>query len=178
MKTITTLAAIFAAFALSACKEATTSSNAEAVAPDAALEKYFSEEAIADAKSISEVRSTVKPGDEISLSGRVMGREKVFVEGRAAFILGDPKTLTPCNEMEEPDHCPTPWDVCCGDKEVIRDGIASIQIVGENGRVLAADLKGVNGLKELSTLTVSGIVDKASTPDNLVVNVTKIRIEK
>jgi hypothetical protein len=106
-----------------------------------------------------------------------MGREKVFVDGRAAFILGDPEKLTTCDKNPG-DSCATPWDACCDSKELKRIGIASIQILGEDGRVIASELKGVNDLKELSSITVSGVVDQSSTEDNFVINAKQIHVEK
>jgi hypothetical protein len=177
MKTKTILSIALAAFAMTACKESatTTSSSVETIAPDPALEKFFTDEAIADAKQITAARSTAKPGDEITLTGLVMGRTKVFVDGRASFVLGDRTTLTPCNAMED-DNCPTPWDACCDSKEALLNGIVSIQIVGEDGRVLSGNLKGTKGLKELSAVTVTGTVAEQSTPDALIVNATKIHV--
>ncbi len=182
MKTIATISAILAAFSLSSCKESETTlgTSVEISAPDPALEKYFTDEAIADGQQITAARTTAKPGDEISLSGLVMGREKVFVDNRASFILGDPTTLTPCNKMPD-DHCETPWDACCDDKKLKLEGTASIQIVGEDGRVLSGEIRGTQGLKELSSVTITGTVAPQSSPDSpdsLVVNATKIHVSK
>ncbi len=167
-----------ALLALVSCEKQNPGTSATEAAPDPALEKYFTDEAIPGGQSISEIRGNVKPGDEISLSGLVMGRENVFVDGRASFILGDPKTLTPCSEMGEDDHCPTPWDACCDSKEDLRNGIASIQIPGEDGRVLKGNIKGTDGIRELSTVTVSGIVAPQSTADALIVNASKIHVSE
>ncbi|QTN33182.1 hypothetical protein HZ994_12945 [Akkermansiaceae bacterium] len=177
MKTTITLSAILAALAFSACKEsATTATSEQAIAPDPVLERFFTDEPIADARQITAVRATVKPGDGITLTGLVMGRTKVFVDGRASFVLGDRTTLTPCSDMGEDDHCPTPWDACCDSKEDLLNGIASIQIVGEDGRVLSGNIKGTKGLKELSKVTVTGTVAEQSTADSLIVNATKIHV--
>ena len=179
MKTIITISAILAAFSLSSCKESETTleTSAEISAPDPALEKYFTDEAIADGQQITAARTTAKPGDEITLSGLVMGRTKVFVDGRASFILGDRTTLTPCSAMED-DHCSTPWDACCDSKQALLKGIGSVQIVGEDGRVLSGEIRGMKGLKELSAVTITGTVASQSSPDSLVVNATKIHVSK
>jgi len=179
MKTIATLSAILAALSLSACKESTTTAetSAETAAPDPALEKFFTEEAIPEAQAIHIARTTAKPGEEITLKGALIGRERIFVDGRASFILGDPEKLTSCDKMPD-DHCATPWDACCDSKELKKTGIASIQIIGADGRVLSGNLKGTKGMKELSSITLTGTVDKSSTEDNLVVNATKIHVEK
>lgn len=175
MKTTYLLTLAFAAFAATSCEKSETVAAVEATAPDPALAAYFTDDAMTDAKSIHIARTSASPGDEIVLSGRVMGRDKVFVDGRASFVLGDPEKLTPCNETPG-DECPTPWDACCDTKELKRGALASIQILGEDGRVLSGELKGTRGIKELSTVTVSGVVDQSSTEDNLVVNAAKIHV--
>lgn len=147
----------------------------EVAAPSTiSLESYFTASAPADPQQISAVRTTAKPGDTITVSGLVMGREHPFVEGRAAFILGDPTKLTPCNKMPD-DHCKTPWDACCDSPELKKEGTATIQIT-ENGRVLKQSLKGEHGLKELSAVTLTGTVDKSSTPEALIINATVLHI--
>ena len=177
MKATVTLFAILAALSLSACKESVTTveTSEETVAPDSALERFFTEEAIPEAQAIHIARKTAKPGEEISLKGALIGREKIFVDGRASFILGDPEKLTSCDKMPD-DHCATPWDACCDSKELKKIGVVSIQILGEDGRVLSGNLKGTKGMKELSSITLTGTVDQSSTADNLVVNATKIHV--
>lgn len=171
------LAIVLAALALAACEKKSTETTSTETLPDPALAKFFTDGEINADVPISIIRTTVKPGDEISISGLVMGREKVFVDGRASFILGDPSTLTPCSEMAD-DHCPTPWDACCDSKEDLRNGIASIQIVGEDGRVLTGNIRGTKGLKELSVVTVTGTVAEQSTIDALIVNAAKIHVSE
>ena len=178
MKKTPLLAIAISSLALLACGKKSTETIVIENEGDPALVKFFTDEEITAGEPISVIRTTAKPGDEISLSGRVMGREKVFVDGRASFILGDPSTLTPCGEMGEDDHCSTPWDACCDSKEDLRNGIASIQILGEDGRVFSGNIKGTKGLKELSTVTVSGTVAEQSTPDALILNATKIYVAK
>ena len=169
--------------ALVACGEKNTPASSSAAEnpgspPSAAppsFEAWFTATPPADPQAIHLARHQVQPGDEITLSGRVMGRTSVFVEGRAAFILGDPEKLTPCNEIPG-DECPTPWDVCCDTKEAKREGTATIQIAGEDGRVLSGSLKGVGGLTELSRVIVQGTVDRASSAEALIVNARAIHV--
>jgi hypothetical protein len=168
---------LLAMLSLNACKPEEAKSTVEVTAPNPALDAFFVAETLPDAQSIHLARTTVKPGDTITLKGEVMGRSKVFVDGRAAFILGDPEKLTTCDKMPD-DHCETPWDACCDSKELKKIGIASIQILGEDGRVLSHEIKGSHGLKELSSVTVSGVVDQSSTEDNLVINAKQIHVEK
>ncbi len=177
MKTKQLTALAIAALALASCGKKETTVAVEKAPPAAAFDSYFTDQPIADPKAIHLVGPDAKPGDTIVIQGLIMGREKVFVDGRASFLLGDREKLTPCNAVPS-DECETPWDACCDSKEAKRGNIASIQIVDAEGRVLTGGLKGVKGLKELSALTVSGTVDQSSTPENLVVNAKVIHVTK
>jgi hypothetical protein len=166
-----------ALLSLHACKSKESASDTETQAPDPVLAAYFVTETLPDAQSIHIARTTAKPGDTITLKGEAMGRDKIFVDGRAAFILGDPEKLTTCDKKPG-DNCDTPWDACCDTPEVKKIATASIQILGEDGRVMSRELKGVNDLKELSSVTLTGVVDQSSTEENFVINATQIHVEK
>lgn len=175
MKTKLLLALILAA--LVSCEKHESAAPASPAPDTSALEAFFTEEPIADPQAIHIAHTTAKPGDEIVIKGLIMGREKVFVEGRASFLLGDREKLTPCNEKPD-DACPTPWDACCDSPDVKRTAIASIQILDADGRVLAGGLKGVKSLKELSAVTVSGTVDASSSEGNLIVTAKRIHVDR
>ncbi len=174
MKTTTILLAAIAL--LASCNEkpapveATTTKQ-----PSAALSAVFDATPSSAAQAIAEARSTAKPGDKITLSGKIMGGAEPFVEGRAAFILGDPAVLTPCNENPD-DQCKTPWDNCCDSKEDKKRATATIQIVDADGRVLKESIEGVGGLEKLATISVTGQVAESSSADLLIVNATAIGV--
>lgn len=120
----------------------------------------------------------VKAGDSVVVKGKVMGHIEPFVKGRASFIIGDLETITSCELMGDDDHCETPWDACCEGKKALRAGTLNIQVLNEQGRVIKADLKGKNGLKELSHVVVKGTVDSSSTEQATVINATSIQVIK
>lgn len=157
---------------LPACKK--SESQAETT-PAVSFDSYFTTIAPPAPQPIHTLRTSAKPGDQVVVSGIVMGREKPFVEGRAAFVLGDPAKLTPCNKMPD-DACKTPWDACCDSPELKREGTATVQITGTDGRVLKQSLKGIHGLTELSNVTLTGVVDKASTAEALIINATALHV--
>ncbi len=128
-----------------------------------------------DVQEIHLVRTTAKPGDEITISGKIMGNVKPFVDGRAVFTVADPTVITACNENPD-DDCDTPWDACCDTKEQKLIGLASVQILSSDGRVLKEGLEGVGGLAKLSSVTVAGKVADGSSADSLVVNATAIQV--
>ena len=163
---------------LAACREtqttATPSSNASS-AEKALLETVLRTAPKGEAKAIKEVKATAKPGDEVTLTGRIMGNIKPFVEGRAAFIVADPSIITACSDKPG-DECETPWDACCDTPEDKRKAIATIQIVNPEGRVLKQGIEGRGGLAKLATVTVSGKVAEGSSGDVLIVNATAIGV--
>jgi hypothetical protein len=178
MKTKTACLALAATVLLASCDKKETSVTATATsAPSAALSAVLAAAPTGEPKPIHLIRTTAKHGDEITISGKIMGNEKPFVEGRSAFILGDPDVLTACNENPD-DKCSTPWDACCDSPEDKKRGIATIQIVGTDGRVLKESVEGVGGLTNLATVTVSGKVAEGSSGDALIINAQAIRSGK
>lgn len=162
---------------LVSCKEKPAQTQTVSTAqPSAALSAVLAATPSEKAKAITEARSSAKPGDSITLSGKIMGSVEPFVKGRAAFILADPAVLTACNEHPD-DHCSTPWDNCCDSKEDKKRATATIQIVDADGRVLKESVEGVGGLEKLAAITVTGQVAESSSPEMLIVNATAIRAE-
>jgi len=171
----TTCLLITAIAFLASCNEKTASpTTTSANEPSPALAAVLAASPVGEPKAIAALRSTVKPGDEVTLSGRIMGNAKPFVDGRAVFILGDPDVLTACNETPG-DNCETPWDACCDSPEDKKRGTATIQIVGDDGRVLKEPVEGVGGLKNLAAITVTGKVAEGSSAELLIVNAKAIR---
>lgn len=130
-----------------------------------------------EGQSIHAVRESAKPGDEVTIKGRIMGNSKPFVDGRSAFILGDPTILQACNDKPG-DECDTPWDSCCNTPEEKKKGTATVQIVNAEGRVLKEQVEGVGGIEKLATVTVTGKVAPGSSADLLIVNATAIHAGK
>ncbi len=127
------------------------------------------------AVSISEARQNPAPGTRIILSGKVMGNDNPIIQSRALLTLGDPTKLISC-DLKPEDECPTPWDVCCADPDVVKASIATIQVLGESGKPLTVGLRGIGGLRELSYLIVVGEVAEGSNENNFLVNATGIHV--
>jgi hypothetical protein len=163
---------------LASCKETSTSvSIAVTKEPSAALSAVLAAAPQGEPKAVAAARTSAKPGDEITLSGKIMGNAKPFVDGRAVFILGDPDVLTACNETPG-DNCETPWDACCDSPEDKKRGTATIQILGADGRVLKEPVEGIGGIANLASVTVTGKVAESSTPELLIVNASAIQTGK
>jgi hypothetical protein len=145
------------------------STAAATAVPDA---KYLMTEKPGDAQGVGAARESVKDEQEVTLVGRVGGSREPFVDGLAAFTIVDPKVAHCAPE----EGCPTPWDYCCTQDQV-KDNIATVKVVGADGKPVAKDAKGLLGVKELDTVIVRG---KARRDDagNLVVLAEKVYVEK
>ena len=171
-------AAIVAALALASLLACGDSQDGTAAANDEAgpLAGWFTTDPITTGgEPIHRFRQSAEPGDQVAFSGKVMGRMQVFVPGRAAFIVGDPDTITTC-DLIPGDDCETPWDACCEDPDNIAAGIVTVQLVDDDGRVLPHEIRGVNGLTELSQVSIEGTVADASGNGNLIIEATRIHV--
>ena len=140
------------------------------------LAQFFTEQSIdADERPIHQLREGLEPGAAVAFEGKVMGRTQVFIPGRAAFIVGDPTTITTC-DLIPCDDCETPWDACCDDPDTISAGIITVQLVDEEGKVLAHDIREVNGLTELSMVRIEGVVADATGGSSVIVNASRIQV--
>lgn len=134
-----------------------------------ALDAIFVDAEPAGAVAVSNLRKTAKPGDTVVVSGKIAGAMNPFTDGFATAVLSD-ATLKTC-DLIPGDECPTPWDACCADPEVIKASRLTIQILGDDSRPVSQSLKGVKGLKELDPIVVSGVVAEGSSAGNMIVNV-------
>ena len=139
------------------------------------LQSLVLPEAPEGAITITEARKRPTPGTKVIVSGKVMGNDNPIIQSRALLTLGDPTRLDSC-DLIPGDECPTPWDVCCADPDVVRASIATIQVIDENGKPVKAGLRGIGGLQELSKLIVIGEVADGSNANNFLVNATGIHV--
>ena len=135
------------------CAEPTsTAAKPDAAAASAA---FLVNEEPADALGVGDARESVEDGQEVSLVGVIGGSRAPFVEGAAAFTIVDPKVPYCADE----EGCPTPWDYCCTQNQV-KENIASVKFVDESGSLVESSAKDLLGVKELSTVVVSGIASR------------------
>ena len=139
------------------------------------LQSLLLPEAPEGAITITEARKRPTPGTKVIVSGKVMGNDNPIIQSRALLTLGDPTRLDSC-DLIPGDECPTPWDVCCADPDIVRASIATIQVIDENGKPVKAGLRGLGGLQELSKLIVIGEVANGSNANNFLVNATGIHV--
>ncbi len=178
MKKIPYAIIAIAALAMASCQSKDEEKTTTLDAPNSdALIAVIDANVEGDGQAIHVIRKTAQPGDIITVKGRIMGNDQPFVDGRAAFILGDSEVITACSDRPG-DGCTTPWDNCCDTKEDIKRGTATIQIIDADGRVLKERIEDVRGIEKLSKLLVTGTVAEGSTEDRLVINATAIDLQK
>ncbi|MDP6930318.1 MAG: hypothetical protein QF412_11510 [Planctomycetota bacterium] len=118
------------------------------------LDPFWSATAFSGARQVLDIRNNAAKDDNVVVTGRV----REFVENRSVFTLTD-VTLKACND-EDCENCPTPWDYCCIEPEVVASNTITIEIQDDNGRPLGEGFKGFKGLNHLQAVTVSGTVSK------------------
>jgi hypothetical protein len=124
---------------------------------------------------VAAAKAAARQGEEITIVGRIGGSVNPFVADRAIFTIADP-ALVSCADMDDPDHCKTPWDYCCEDRAKMRAGTATIEVAGADGKPLAVALRGVQGLEPLATVAVSGTVVERNDAGLLVVRAKRIEV--
>lgn len=155
-----------------ACKQSDPAAQTQ---ESSALDTFYQEESLSDAKHISEIFADPTPGKEVVIQGEIMGRISPFAEERALVVIGDPTKITPCNRIPG-DLCPTPWDVCCDDPNVIKKSISTIQFRDSEGSIIKQGIKGYKGIDELTFLTVKGTISESSNAENLVIDALAFHI--
>lgn len=124
--------------------------------------------------SVCEFRELQHTDGEFIVEGFIGGRKNPFVENRAIFILGD-ESLETCDEKDD-DNCPTPWDVCCEDRNKIKSSTISVQVLDANGSIIKGTLDGVSGIKSGKSVKVKGTLDRTSTHDFIILNAQAIQL--
>ena len=117
---------------------------------------------------VGEARKSVKDDQAVALIGVIGGSSEPFVDGLAASTIVDAKV--PCCSADE--GCPTPWDYCCTQDQV-KDNIATVKIVDNAGKPVAADARKMLNVKELSTVVVQGTA-RRDDQGNLTVAASKV----
>lgn len=147
-----------------------TAADASAFAP-----ALFLDQAPDGAVDLAAAKKSARPGDEVTVRGRIAGQVEPLAPNRAIFTLLDP-AVTTC-EKTPGDTCPTPWDACCEPSESLQANTATIQVVDAAGHPLKTGLGGVNGIEPLKELIVVGKVKPGSDATNLVINATGIHVK-
>ena len=133
-------------------------------------DNLFVDAAPSNAVEVLAARATPLPGTDITVRGVIGGRTKPFVDGRAVFTLIDRSLV--CDTA-----CGTGWSGCGNPPEVLRAGLAVVQVSDGNGKPIAVPLAGAGKLSPGSTVVVKGSIAQGSTTSVLIVSATAIHLE-
>ena len=125
-------------------------------------ESYYSTELPEGAVGVMALRG-LEGEQKVAVRGEVMD----FVEGFAAFTLADLELMS-CADMDEPDHCATPWDFCCEDPDQLARGVATVEFHAE-GQPLRGSVKGFHGIDHLTDVVIVGDLNVDSAGNLLIV---------
>ncbi|MBU3728510.1 MAG: hypothetical protein FGM37_04585 [Phycisphaerales bacterium] len=120
------------------------------------------------AVGVATARMGVRPGEPISVIGRIGGSRSPIVSNRAVFTLVDP-AMKCCLETGDEDHCPRPWDYCCSDRAQLAASMATIEICGPDGKPLALSLEKEGTLRPLTLIAVNGILEAPDGSGSFVI---------
>lgn len=123
-------------------------------------------------EDLSAVRARAAVGEEVTFLARVGGRAEPFNAKRALFVVADP-ALRSC-ELIEGDGCKTPWDYCCEKPEQLKVGLATVQLVGDDGKPRLGSLEGQHDLDALAYVVVRGKVRELNDEGLFIVDASGI----
>lgn len=123
---------------------------------------------------VAACKAAAKQGEEVTIVGRIGGTRNPFVADAAVFTIVDP-SLKACGDSDD-DHCKTPWDYCCEDREAMKRSMATVEVVGDDGQPLALPLRGLQGLEPLAMVAVTGTVTERNDQGVFVVRARKIAV--
>ncbi|MHC5068292.1 MAG: hypothetical protein ACYTF0_06850, partial [Planctomycetota bacterium] len=143
-----------------------------ATATDNALSGLVLTSKPTDAVTITALKANAPAaGASVTVQGRIGGRAEPFIPGRAAFLLADDTVLIACDASPD-DPCPIAWDYCCEPGAKLTAGLATVQVIGDDGRPLATDLAGLDDLKPGSYVVINGTI--ANSEGSLIINCSGI----
>lgn len=120
-----------------------------------------------DSKEVAAAIGSAKPGDRITLRGRIALAKDAFDASKSVFTLTDDAAAAGC--------CPkdgTLVDSC----KLNGEQKATIQLVDASGQPKSGGLDGRNGLKHGAEVFVVGTVASTNGKDALVINATALHV--
>ena len=157
------------------CEAKTTEQpSATAAAPAVSIpDSTFMTKRPAEVTSLLEAKKNSKAGDSVVFLARVGGRVKPFMKKQAIFVVADP-SLKSCELMADDDHCSVPWDYCCEDGDMLRNGMATICIRDADGRPIKVNAEGAGGLEAAKFVVIEGVVNDLNDEGLFVVDASAI----
>jgi len=125
---------------------------------------------------VATCKATAKQGDTVTVVGRIGGSRVPFTHDVAMFTIVDP-SLKSCADGPDPDHCKVPWDYCCEDRDSLKRGMATIELVDAQGVPFGFPVRGAAGLEPLATVAVTGTVVEKNDAGLMVVRASKVVVK-
>jgi hypothetical protein len=169
--------------ALTGCEQQSTTQPTNSDAPKPAEQaktdelpaELFASDDPGEARGVGELKADESATGEVVVRGRIGGRVDPFLDDAAVFFLADTSMKT-CDELHE-DGCPTPWDYCCEPKDSLMAKLATVQVLGADGKPLKVDIKGTHGLDPATFVKIVGDVMERPNTSMLVINARRIYVE-
>lgn len=166
-------ALLIALIATSACNDSPPTKTSPRQSKATIPAEVFTTERPADAEDLLKVKNAATSGDSVVFLARVGGQVKTFLDGQAVFVVADPG-LVSCELMGAEDHCDVPWDYCCEDFEDRRAGMATVRILGPDGRPVKATAMGAGKLDHSKFVVIDGVVSDMNDGGMFVVDARQI----
>ena len=138
-------------------------------------EEFITDKFVKNGNSIIETKALNVPDTDLIVNGFIGGLRRPFATHRASFVLAD-ESLERCDEIDD-DHCNTPWDVCCEDRNKVMLGTLTVQFTDTNGSVLRGNIQNIHRLRPGIGIQIHGKVAKESLPNAMVINASKFMIK-
>ncbi len=120
----------------------------------------------AGAVTVLDACESLAEAGEIVLVGQIGGVADPWTKGQASFVLADPSVTAPSGGHDHHDcgdNCPY-----CSKKEGKTSGLALVQFVDEQGRVLPIGAQQLFNLDTLQTVVVRGRAERTELGDVVV----------
>lgn len=142
----------------------------------AAMDQVLSNEPLDDAVGVAEAHRAATEGQPIALRGLVGGIAVPLAQERAIVTMIDTSVPKICGTDPTSGHCKTPWDYCCIPMENRKRSMASVQVLGPDGKVLKTSLAGVGGIQPFSEIAVHGTVRSVEPGERLIIDADAIHV--
>ncbi len=135
---------------------------------------FFTTDRPANVKDLVEVKKTAKKGDNVTFLARVGGRKNAsFVSSLSMMIVADP-SLKSCELMSEEEHCKTPEDYCCEDRELLNAGLSTIRFMNGATEAYPFSIEGDHGLEILKYVVIEGTVHDVNNKGVFIVDASTV----
>ncbi len=137
-------------------------------------ESFFTTERPTNVKDLAEVKKIAKKGEKVTFLARIGGRKNAsFVPTLAMMIVADP-ALKSCEVMSEEEHCSTPEDYCCENRELLQAGLGTIRFMQDATEAYPFSIEGDHGLELLKYVVIEGSIHDINNNGLFIVDASTV----